>query len=120
MVLVGRLLRSHIVHSPLIVPLRHVCIDILDELLDARQVVCGELFDVVVAGTVYVVRRILVTGCPVQLLGMVEWHNLVAFAMDDVNWTLYVGHAINIWELVEGQRPPQVEHDTKSGHQPRV
>lgn len=53
------------------------------------------------ASAVDVVRRILLLGGSMQLLSVVEWHNLISFAMDNVNGAVYVGHAIDVWELVK-------------------
>ena len=74
----------------------------------------GELFDVVVASAVYVVRRILLLGGPMQLLSVVEWHNLISFAMDHIHGAVYVRHAIDIRKLVKWQSPSQIEHHSKS------
>ena len=38
---------------------------------------------------------------PVQLLGVVEWHDFVPFAMNNVDGAVYVGHAVDVWELVK-------------------
>ena len=118
MVLIFRVLRSHVVSSPFVISLSDVSVKILDELLDARQVIRGKLFHVIVAGAIDVVGRILVFRLLVQLLSVIKWYNLVAFTMDDVNWTLYVGHAVDVREFIARQRPSQVENDTKSRHQP--
>ena len=47
-------------------------------------------------------RWILVFSLIVHLLGVVEWHYLITFAVNDVNWALYVGHAVDIRELIYG------------------
>ena len=51
---------------------------------------------------------------------MVEWHNFVALAMDYVDWTVDVGHAINVRKLVERESPAEIEHDTKGRHEARM
>ena len=98
---VSRVLRSHTVQLSLVVPFLHIGVNILDKLVDALAVIRRKLLNVVVAGPIDIVWRVLVPCLPVQLLRVVERHDLVALAVDDVDGAVDVGHAINVGELVE-------------------
>ena len=102
MVVVSRLLGSHAVCSPLVVSLRHKSVDILDELVNALTVVCCKLLHIVMTGTVDVVGRVLMPGLLVQLLCVVEWHNLVPLTVDDIDGAVDIGHSVDVWKLVDG------------------
>ena len=65
------------------------------------------------AGAIHVIRWILVLGRPMQLLRMVEGHDLVPLPMDDVDGALDVGHAVYIREVVDWECPSEIEHDTE-------
>ena len=103
-------------HGPF-VALGHIAVNVLDELIDALTVVRRKFLNIVMAGAVHIVRRILVPSLPVQLLSMVEWHNFISFTMDDVDWAVDVWHAVDVGKLVERQCPAEVEYDTKGRHQ---
>jgi len=90
-----------IVHSHR-VPLYDIRVKIKDELLYPLEVISCELFDVVMASTIDVVGWILMFGGSVQFLSVVKWHNLVTLAMDDVDRTLDLWHAVDVRELVKG------------------
>jgi len=80
----------------------NVLIDVVDELIDAREVlIATELLDVVVSGAIDVVGRVLVLSGLIKLLCVVEWNNLVASAVYNVDWTLNVWHAVDIRELID-------------------
>ena len=120
MIVVRGLLGSYAVERSFVVSLRHKSVDVLDELVNALTVVCCELFDVVMASTVDVVGWVFVPGLLVQLLSVVEGHDLISFPVDDVDWAIDVRHAIDVRELVKGQRPAKVENNAKGGHEARV
>ena len=102
---------SHAVCSPLIVPLRHKSVDILDELVNALTVVCCKLLYIVMTGAVDIVGWVLMPGLLVQLLCVVEWHDFISLPVDDVDRAVDVRHAVDVRELVKGQCPAKVENN---------
>ncbi len=65
------------------------------------QVVKRKLFDVVVASTIDIVRRVLVFALLVHLFSVVEGHNFVSATVDYVDRTVDVGDAVDVRKLVE-------------------
>ena len=65
------------------------------------------------AGTIHVIWRILILGRTMQLLCMVKGYDFVPLAMDDVHRTFYVGHPVNVREIVDWKCPSKIEHDTE-------
>ena len=92
----------------------------LNESTDPRQIVKRKLLNVVVASPVHIVGLILVSTLFIHLLGMVERHYLISTAVDDIHGTIYILDAIDIWELVKWQSPPQVKHHAQGRHQPTI
>ena len=68
---------------------------------DLLQVVERKLLDVVVASTVYIVRRVLVFALLVHFFSVVKRDNFISSPMDYVNRTINVLDAIDIWKLVK-------------------
>jgi len=56
----------------------------------------------------------------VHLLRMVKWHDLIPFTVDYKNRAVDVLNAVNIRELVKGQRPPQVKEHSERAHETTV
>ena len=112
-VVIGRLLRSNAIQLALIVSLCQIRVYVLDELVDSLAIVCSELFNIVMSGTIDIVWRILMSSLPVKLLSVIEWHDFVSLTMDYVDWTIDVWHAIDVRELVKRQCPAKIEDDTE-------
>ena len=83
------------------VSLNHKSVDVANELFDPLQVVRSKLLNVVVTSSVYIVRWILMLRGIVQFTSVIERYNLVPSAVDDEYWTVYLGHPVDVWELVE-------------------
>ena len=65
------------------------------------------------ASSIHIIRWVLVLGCPMQLLCMVEGYDLVTLTMDDVHRAFDVGHPVYVREIVDWECPSEVEHDTE-------
>ena len=115
MVLVGS--SFILVAQSYLISLNNVRVDIEDELFDPLEVVICELFHVVMAGTINVIWRVLVLGRSVQFLRMVKRHDFVTLAMNNIDRALNIGHAVDVWELIERQGPTQVEDNSQCRHQ---
>ena len=91
-----------------------------DELFDPLQVVGCELLNIVVTSSINIVRGELMLCGGVQLTCMIERHNFISPAVYDENWTVYVRHPIDIWELVKRKSPSEIEDNSEGGHESRV
>lgn len=56
----------------------------------------------------------------IHFLRMVKWHDLIPSPMDYKDRAVDVLNAVNIRELVKGQRPPQVEEHSERAHETTV
>ena len=86
----------------------------IDELPDLNQVVMCKLLHIVMSSSIHIVRRVLYLAGSEEFLSMVERHDFISAAVNYEDWTVNVGHAIDIGELVKGQSEAQVEDYSQS------
>lgn len=84
-------------------------VDMGYELFDAGQIVSGKLLNVIVAGAVHIIRRILVhRGC-IELLGVIKGDNFISTPVNYINGTVNVFDAVYVGKIVKGKGPAQIE-----------
>jgi hypothetical protein len=88
-----------------------------NELTDFVKVIACKLLDVIMACTVDVIRWIFVFAGLIELNCVIEGNDFVATAVDDKDWTIYVRHAVDVWESVKWQRPSKVKDNSQGRHQ---
>lgn len=91
-----------------------------DELFDSLQVVRCKLLNIVVASSINIVRGELMLCGSVQLTCMIERYNFISPAVYDENWTVYVRHPIDVWELVKWKSPSEIEDNSEGRHESRM
>ena len=74
------------------------------------QIVISIFFNIIMPCPINIVRRIFVLGRFIELLSMIKRHYFVSPSMNYEYRAVYVGHAVDVREFVEGESETEVEN----------
>ena len=93
----------------LLVLFLHPVVDVIQELSNSKTVVFRILLDVVVTGHFDEIglELLILAGFP-ESMSMANMHNFISLAVYNIHGTIEVLYPVDVWELVEPERPSQI------------